>query len=76
MTKPGTNSYLVDFDQSISECAFIASQSKTGTGTVPSEASGFAEAALNTGGADQLNVFTFDKGGSATSRSFHVAVFC
>jgi len=76
VSKQGIGSYRVDFTQTASTCAYIASQSKTGTGTAPPEPGGFAEAAAWTGATDQLNVFTFDKGGSTADRSFHIAVFC
>jgi hypothetical protein len=71
-----TGEYRVDFNQAVHNCAHIANQGRTGTGTKPSEASGFAETASDSTGTDRVRVFTFDKGGSSFDRSFHIAVFC
>ena len=78
VTKPGTGSYVVDFNQNISSCAFVSSATST-TATAsapPAEASGFAHAAISNTGNDKVRVFTFDKGGSIADRAFHLAVMC
>jgi hypothetical protein len=75
-TRLSIGEYRIDFNQAVNNCAHIANQGKTGTGTKPVEAQGFAETAGDSTGTDKVRVFTFDKGGGSFDRSFHIAVFC
>jgi hypothetical protein len=71
-----SNQFTVTFDQTVNSCTWIAQLGATGTATAPAEGQGTAYTAAVTGNNYQVRVWTFDKGGSAIARSFHLAVFC
>jgi hypothetical protein len=71
-----TGEYRVDFNRPVAACAHLVVQGRTGVGTKPAEAQGFAETSGDSTGTDKVKVYTFDKGGSSFDRSFHLAVMC
>ena len=77
-SRPASGEYLVTFDQSVSNCIYLANQESLTAQTGPSDTRiGFAEAVPVTGNENQVRVFIYDKGGSSGfNRSFELAVFC
>jgi hypothetical protein len=65
-SRSGTGVYSVDFDADISKCARTASIAGTDPGQVTTDLTD----------ADTVAVRTFDGGGAAANRSFHLTVTC
>jgi hypothetical protein len=75
--RSGTGSYLLTWNQSVSDCVYLVTvESATAQTTFSDTRLGLAEAVPVTGQPTQVRVFTADKGGSQADRGFSVGVLC
>ncbi len=73
---PSSNVFTVEFEQSVSGCAYLSVPGETGTATPGSEPLGFAVPTGHSSNAKAVRVKTYDKGGSVANRAFHLTVIC
>ncbi|HWM54287.1 MAG TPA: hypothetical protein VNO20_02710 [Solirubrobacterales bacterium] len=73
---PSSNVFTVEFNQSVTGCAYLAVPGETGTSTPGSEPPGFAVPTGHASNAKAVRVKTYDKGGSVANRAFHLTVVC
>ena len=74
-TKTGEGSYVVIFDQDVSQCAYLATIGRADTDSAPT---GEVSVGLASGVQNNAGVFVSTRGsnGSPTDKPFHLAVFC
>lgn len=73
---PSSNVFTVEFDQTVTDCAYLATPGETGTVTPGSEPPGFAVPTGHPSNVKAVRVKTYDKGGSVADRSFHLSLAC
>lgn len=73
---PSSSVFTVQFEQSVSGCAYLSVPGETGTATPGSEPLGFAVPTGHSSDAKAVRVKTYDKGGSVANRAFHLNVIC
>lgn len=73
---PSSNVFTVEFEQSVSDCAYLSVPGETGTATPGSEPLGFAVPTGHSSNPKAVRVKTYDKGGSVANRAFHLTVAC
>jgi len=73
---PSSNVFTVEFDDSVSSCAYLSVPGETGTALPGSEPLGFAVPTGHPSNAKAVRVKTYDKGGSVANRAFHLTVVC
>jgi hypothetical protein len=75
--RSSAGSYLLTWDVAVTNCVYIGvTGSNTAQTTFSDTRVGFLEAVPVTGQANQVRVFTTDKGGSQSDRAFSISVMC
>jgi hypothetical protein len=70
----GQARYAVDFNQNVSNCAYIAAIGEPGKGS--SAGNGQASAIADVSSANRVNISTYSGTGVPTYHAFNLAVFC
>jgi hypothetical protein len=73
VTRLGLGLYLVDFDRSVTNCAYSVTQGDPGVGSAPA---GFVGVTGRAGDVNGLFIATYNSAAALTDRSFHVHVMC